>query len=80
MKLPDFREAEPLAERRRLIRVPSDRYGAFPGQRGKPRAFVLFRSGRRVDLLNPCADSWTDEDLACQSRAHQPLGRRVDVA
>jgi hypothetical protein len=28
------------------------------------RAFVLFRSGRRLDLLNPRSDGWTDEDLA----------------
>ncbi len=28
------------------------------------RAFSLLRSGRRIDLLNPRADCWTDEDLA----------------
>jgi hypothetical protein len=28
------------------------------------RAFVLFRSGGRLDLLNPRFDCWTDEDLA----------------
>src|SRR5271165_2693533 len=28
------------------------------------RAFVLFRSGRRLDLLNPRSDGWTEEDLA----------------
>jgi hypothetical protein len=65
MKLPSFCEAGAPAERRHLIGVPNDRYGAFPGQRGKPRAFVLLRSGRCVDLLSPSADSWTDEDLAC---------------
>src|SRR5271157_6234326 len=31
---------------------------------GPVRAFVLFRSGRRLDLLNPRSDCWTDEDLA----------------
>lgn len=31
---------------------------------GPARAFVLFRSGRRLDLLNPRSDGWTDEDLA----------------
>ena len=31
---------------------------------GPARAFVLFRSGGRLDLLNPHFDCWTDEDLA----------------
>ena len=31
---------------------------------GPARAFVLFRSGGRLDLLNPRFDCWTDEDLA----------------
>lgn len=29
-----------------------------------PRAYVRQRSGRHIDLLNPSADGWTDEDLA----------------
>ncbi len=29
-----------------------------------PRAFVRQRSGLHLDLLNPSADGWTDEDLA----------------
>ena len=47
------------------------------------RAFVLFRSGGRLDLLNPRFDCWTDEDLALNlarisrwggaSRWHEPL-------
>src|SRR5271165_1258316 len=47
------------------------------------RAFVLFRSGGRLDLLNPRFDCWTDEDLAHNlarisrwggaSRWHEPL-------
>lgn len=28
------------------------------------RAYVLLRSGRRLALLNPDPDAWTDEDLA----------------
>lgn len=28
------------------------------------RAWVLFRSGSRIDLLNPRPDAWTDSDLA----------------
>jgi len=31
---------------------------------GPARAFMLFRSGGRLDLLNPRFDCWTDEDLA----------------
>ena len=31
---------------------------------GQARAFMLFRSGGRLDLLNPRFDCWTDEDLA----------------
>ena len=29
-----------------------------------PRAFVLLKSGRRLDLLNPDPEAWTDGDLA----------------
>lgn len=36
------------------------------------RAHVLLRSGRRLDLLDPDPDSWTDEDLAIGlSRTHR---------
>ena len=62
MTLPDFREPGPLSPLDQHRVIPNNRCGAFPGPR--PRAFVLFRSGRRVDLLDPSADSWTDEDLA----------------
>ena len=64
MTLPDFREPGPLSALDQHRVIPNNRWGAFPGLRGKPRAFVLFRTGRRVDLLNPRADSWTDQDLA----------------
>ena len=30
----------------------------------EPRAFVLLKSGRRLDLLNPEPLAWTDDDLA----------------
>jgi len=40
-------------------------------------AFVLFRSGGRLDLLNPRFDCWTDEDLAHGSHAHEPRGRSL---
>src|SRR4029077_17239270 len=29
-----------------------------------PRAFVLLKSRRRLDLLNPDPHAWTDDDLA----------------
>ena len=29
-----------------------------------PRAFVLLKSGKRLDLLNPHPDAWTNADLA----------------
>ena len=28
------------------------------------RAFILLRSGRKLDLLNPDPQIWTDDDLA----------------
>ena len=50
---------------------------------GPARAFMLFRSGGRLDLLNPHFDCWTDEDLAHNlarisrwggaTRWHEPL-------
>jgi 5'-nucleotidase len=30
----------------------------------EPRAFVLLKSRRQLDLLNPDPNAWTDEDLA----------------
>jgi hypothetical protein len=30
----------------------------------KPRAFLLLKSRRQLDLLNPGPHSWTDDDLA----------------
>ena len=36
---------------------------------GPARAFVLFRSGGRLDLLNPRFDCWTDEASRTTSRA-----------
>ena len=35
----------------------------------EPRAFVLLKSRRRLDLLNPDPHAWTDDDLAAASRA-----------
>ena len=50
---------------------------------GRPSAWVLLRSGRRLDLFAPTPDAWTDEDLAMslarvprwagQSRWDRPL-------
>ena len=47
---------------------------------GPARAFMLFRSGGRLDLLNPRFDCWTDDDFAHGSGAHQPMGRSLGVA
>jgi hypothetical protein len=30
----------------------------------EPRAFVLLKSRRQLDVLNPDQSAWTDEDLA----------------
>ena len=30
----------------------------------EPRAFVLLKSRRQLDLLNPDPHAWTDDDLA----------------
>jgi uncharacterized protein len=30
----------------------------------EPRAFVLLKSRRRLDLINPDPHAWTDDDLA----------------
>jgi hypothetical protein len=45
---------------------------------GPARAFVLFRSGGRLDLLNPRFDCWTDEDSHIAWRASAD-GRRYAV-
>ncbi len=39
-----------------------------------PRAWVLLRSGKRLDLLHPHPMAWDDDDLAT-GLAHLPLGR-----
>ena len=38
------------------------------------RAFVLLKSRRRLDLLNPDPQAWTDGDLARGSFPHHALG------
>jgi uncharacterized protein len=37
---------------------------AASASHAKPRAFVLLKSRRRLDLLNPDPHAWTDDDLA----------------
>ena len=41
------------------------------------RAFVLLKSRRRLDLLNPDPQAWTDGDLARGSFPHHALGWRL---
>jgi len=55
---------EPLNRLKDEIELPRDHYGAFPQTIHKPRAWILLPSGRRLDLLDPQPDAWTDEDLA----------------
>jgi hypothetical protein len=55
---------KPLTRLKDEIELPRDHYGAFPQTIHKPRAWILLPSGRRLDLLDPQPDAWTDEDLA----------------
>ena len=41
----------------------------------EPRAFVLLKSRRRLDLLNPSPHAWTDDDLAAGLSRLTPSGR-----
>ena len=60
-KLSQFKPLNTLKEQ---MGIPRDHYGAFPRTIHKPRAWILLPSGRRLDLLDPQPDAWTDEDLA----------------
>ena len=64
MNLPDFPQFEPLNRLKEQMGIPRDHYGAFPQTSHKPRAWILLKSGHRLDLLDPQPDAWTDEDLA----------------
>ena len=64
MNLPDFTQFEPLNRLKEQMRIPRDHYGAFPQTSHKPRAWILLKSGHRLDLLDPQPDAWTDEDPA----------------
>ena len=55
---------EPLNRLKDEMGIPRDHYGAFLQTIHKPRAWILLPSGRRLDLLDPQPDAWTDEDLA----------------
>ena len=55
---------EPLNTLKEQMGIPRDPFGAFPQTIHKPRAWILLPSGRRLDLLDPQPDAWTDEDLA----------------
>jgi hypothetical protein len=47
--------------------------------RAEPRAFMLLKSKRRLNLLNPDPNAWTDEDLAAWPLAHHAMGRGVTM-
>jgi hypothetical protein len=72
VKLPDFSEFEPLNKLKDQMGIPRDHYGSFAqaGQESiapdsRPaRAFILLKSGGRLDLLDPNSNAWSHEDLA----------------
>ncbi len=64
MTVSKLSQFEPLNRLKDEIELPRDHYGAFPQTIHKPRAWILLPSGRRLDLLDPQPDAWTDEDLA----------------
>lgn len=64
MKLPDFHQFEPFNRLKDQMGIERDRLGAAPPAAQAPRAWLLLKSGRRLDLLDPDPDAWTDEDLA----------------
>ncbi len=43
------------------------------------RAFVLLKSKRRLDLLNPDPQAWTDNDLAAGLSRTMRWGQRLQV-
>jgi hypothetical protein len=45
----------------------------------EPRAFVLLKWRRWLDLLNPDPHAWTDDDLAGRPLAHYAMGRGVTM-
>ena len=59
--------------------LPRDQYGAFPQTSHKPRAWILLKSGRRLDLLDPRPDAWTDKDLAIWDLPNLSLGRLLQM-
>jgi hypothetical protein len=71
MKLPDFSLFPPLNDLKAKMGIPADRIeprsDEAPVETFYPmpaRAVVMFRSGAKLDLLDPQPDCWTDEDLA----------------
>ena len=46
----------------------------------EPRAFVLLKSRRRLDLLNPNPHAWTDDDLAAGLSRLTPSGAAIHAA
>ncbi|WP_294536805.1 phosphohydrolase [uncultured Rhodoblastus sp.] len=71
MKLPDFSTFAPFKELRTKMGIPADRTEPRSDEVRVetfypmlPRAVVMFRSGAKLDLLDPQPDCWSDEDLA----------------
>ena len=68
MNLPDFTQFEPLNRLKEQMGIPRDHYGAFPQTSHKPRAWILLKSGHRLDLLDP-------QPSRNRAVAHLSLGR-----
>src|SRR5271155_771286 len=72
MRLPDFLQFKPFNDLKEKMEIEPDGAGSSPnasrvdGPAPPPqaRAFVLLKSRKRLDLLDPQPDAWTDEDLA----------------
>ncbi len=64
MTVSKLSQSKPLNRLKDEMGLPRHHYGAFPQTIHKPRAWILLPSGRRLDLLDPQPDAWTDEDLA----------------
>ncbi|WP_294537481.1 phosphohydrolase [uncultured Rhodoblastus sp.] len=71
MKLLDFSLFPPLNDLKAKMGIPADRIEPRSDEAPvetfypmPPRAVVMFRSGAKLDLLDPQPDCWTDEDVA----------------
>jgi len=64
MNLPDFHQFEPLNRLKEQMDSPATITALFLRPAISPAPGILLKSGRRLDLLDPQPDAWTDKDLA----------------